>query len=103
MNDTEKLDFEAKPPAGYAMQPGVENWAEGAMFAHVRAMTMEEKLEHIAEFWRIGHRVRIAGLALRFPDATEDELELRAAEIRLGKETVAALLAAGVPPPWTRR
>jgi hypothetical protein len=96
------IDFAAEAPPGYVTQPDVAYWAEKAMFDHLRSMPMDEKLEHIKSFWRAAHSLHIAGLAHRFPDASPEELELRAAEIRLGKETVAALLEAGIRPPWER-
>ena len=97
------IDFDAQPPPGYVTEsPDVAYWAEKAMFDHLRAMSMDEKLEHIKSFWRAAHSLHIAGLAHLYPDASRDELELRAAEIRLGKETVSALLAAGVRLPWAR-
>lgn len=101
MSQSDEIDFDAMPPAGYVAEPGVEYWAERAMFDHLRAMTMDEKIAHISSFLDSVQRLHIAGLAHHFPHATRDELELRSAEIRLGKETVAALRAAGAPVPRT--
>ena len=103
MSDSDEIDINAKPPPGYFDEHELDPWAEPAVFARLRAMTMDEKMEDIARFLEIAHRAHIADLARQFPQDSLDQLEMRAAEIRLGKEAIAALLAAGAEPPWRRK
>jgi hypothetical protein len=51
----------------------------------------------VSDLCRAAHRVSIAGLKLRHPAAGEEELELRAACMRLGRETVENVIGRPLP------
>lgn len=55
-----------------------------AVFDGLRRMTPLRRLQIAAGASRALHRLSVAGLKLRFPDASDDELARRAGAIRLG-------------------
>ncbi len=57
-----------------------------AVFEGIRAMTPLRRLEIAANATRALHRLSVAGLRLRYPDASEQELFRRAGALRLGRE-----------------
>ena len=57
-----------------------------AVFAGIRAMTPLQRLQIATRASRALHRLSVAGLRLRYPDATEEELSRRAGALRLGAE-----------------
>ena len=57
-----------------------------AVFEGFRAMTPLRRLEIAANASRALHRLSVAGLRLRYPDASEEELFRRAGAIRLGRK-----------------
>lgn len=57
-------------------------------FEGIRRMTPAERLATAMRSFRALERLQIAGLRLRFPDASEEELRRRAGARRLGRETV---------------
>lgn len=59
-----------------------------AMFERLRAMTPLERLQVAMASYAAAERLSIAGLRLRHPDAGEDELRMRAAALRLGRDTM---------------
>jgi hypothetical protein len=56
------------------------------VFDGLRAMTPLQRLELAARASRAVHRLSVAGLRLRYPDASEVELGRRAGALRLGPE-----------------
>ena len=65
--------------------------ADLRMFAVWRALDGTRKLELLSEHCRALHRLSVAGLAARYPDASAEELELRAACLRVGRDVVERL------------
>ena len=57
-----------------------------AVFDGIRAMTPLQRLEIATRASRALHRLSVAGLRLRYPDASEEELARRAGALRLGRE-----------------
>lgn len=78
---------------GHQMQSrDTEAWAERVLFDHWRRMEPVEKAALLSDLCRSLHRLQLAGLAVRFPGADAQELELRAACGRLGRELVARVV-----------
>ena len=57
-----------------------------AVFEGFRAMTPRQRLRIAANASRALHRLSVAGLRLRFPDASDEELSRRAGALRPGPE-----------------
>ena len=57
-----------------------------AVFDGIRKMTPLQRLQIAARASRALHRLSVAGLRHRYPDATEEELSRRAGALRLGRE-----------------
>ena len=57
-----------------------------AVFDGIRGMTPLRRLQIAARASRALHRLSVAGLRQRYPDATEGELSRRAGALRLGRE-----------------
>ena len=74
-----------------------EPWAEARMFAYWRGLATWEKAQIVTELCRAAEELQLAGLAARHPEADEEELRLRAACVRLGRETVEAVLGRPLP------
>jgi hypothetical protein len=78
-----------EPPPGYKTQSAdTAYWAEKILFDHWRALEPWEKARKIDDLCRAAHRVTLVGLRQRHPGASETELELRAAALRLGNDLV---------------
>ncbi|MCP3994192.1 MAG: hypothetical protein GY722_03880 [bacterium] len=76
---------------GYRTQSrDTDEWAERIQFDHWRQMETWEKARLVTSLTRSLHRLSLAGLRHRFPDASAEELELRAAYARLGPELFAS-------------
>ncbi|MDA1266361.1 MAG: hypothetical protein O2816_14880 [Planctomycetota bacterium] len=56
------------------------------MDAHYRAMTPAEKIAAVRDAWASARLLALAGLRLDYPDESEEQLEARWAERRLGSE-----------------
>ena len=94
MDPHDDIDFKAQAPPGYVTQsPDTAYWAERAMFAHWASMSAAETIEGIRGFHRAAFRIQLSGLARQYPDATPAELELLAAELRLGRDVVERIRA----------
>ena len=65
--------------------------ADERMFAHWRSLDGVQRLRVLSEQCQALHRLSLAGLAARYPDASAEELEIRAAALRVGRETVERL------------
>jgi hypothetical protein len=65
--------------------------AERVQFDCYRALSPAEKLELIEQLARDARALSLAGLRLRHPQATVEELELREAGLRLGPELARAV------------
>jgi hypothetical protein len=62
------------------------------VFERIRAMSPGERLGAVTTACLAAHRLQIAGLRLKYPSATDDELERRAAARRLGRESLVRFL-----------
>jgi hypothetical protein len=77
------------PPPGYVTQsPNIEYWAEEFQFDHWRAMDPLQKAEVMTILHRASIRPEMEALRQAFPHATEEELGVRLAERRYGREFV---------------
>jgi hypothetical protein len=56
------------------------------MDAWYRSLSSVEKGDLIREAWNTARTLQLAGLRARFPDESEEQLELRLAERWLGRE-----------------
>ncbi len=75
---------------GYRTQsPDTDEWAERMLFDHWRRMQPHEKAALVTQLSEALHRLTLAGLADRFPDADANELEDRALALRYGDELAA--------------
>ena len=64
----------------------VSEAVDRAMFEHLRSLTPTQRLRMAVRATQALHRLSIAGLKARFPNASEDELRHRAAALRVGPE-----------------
>ncbi len=64
-------------------------WAERMLIEHWRSMLPWEKAALVSELSGALHRLSVAGLEARFPNAGPEEIERRAARLRLGPELMA--------------
>jgi hypothetical protein len=64
----------------------VSEQVDRAVFEGLRRMTPLQRLQVAANASRALHRLSVAGLRLRYPDASEEELFRRAGAVRLGPE-----------------
>lgn len=86
------MNERAEPPPGYRTQsPDTSYWAERILIEHWRGLQPWEKVLRMADLSRAAHEWHIAGLRIRHPRATEEELELRAAALRLGDDVIQRL------------
>jgi hypothetical protein len=60
--------------------------ADRLQFRIYASWTPAQKLARMQELWDQGRALSLAGLRLRYPQASEDELFLREAALRLGDE-----------------
>ena len=60
--------------------------ADRELFDGLRQMTPLQRLQVAARASRALHRLSVAGLRLRYPDAGEEELVRRAGALRLGAD-----------------
>lgn len=66
--------------------PDIPESVDRAMFDGFRAMTPLERLRIATNASRALHRLSVAGLRLRYPAASDEELARRAGALRLGRE-----------------
>ncbi len=59
---------------------------ERVLFAMLREMPPWRKLEMVAQLNQAGRELALAGLKMRYPNATPDELRRRLADILLGND-----------------
>ena len=57
-------------------------------FARYREMSVDEKLKIVADLNAMVQNIAFAGMRERYPNASDDEVWLRLASLRLGRETV---------------
>jgi hypothetical protein len=81
-------DLEPSRPEPRPLSRDTEPWAERLLFDHWRSLDSVAKLRILSEQYQSLKRLSIAGLALRYPGDSEEELELRAACLRVGREVV---------------
>jgi hypothetical protein len=90
-------------PAGYRTQSEDTSYeAEQALFEHWRSLEPHEKARIVARACQDLHRLCLAGLAHRLPEAGPRELELRALALKYGPELVRRLLGVEIPPESVR-
>jgi hypothetical protein len=65
--------------------------ADRLQFDIWRSWTPRQKIECMVRLWRDARAFSLAGLRLRHPEATPEELELREAALRLGPELARAV------------
>jgi hypothetical protein len=81
------------PPPGYVTQsPDTAYWVEKLMFERWAAMSVDEKIDVIRQTCRGAHHLTLAGLSARHPTSSAEQLELMAAELRIGADAVRRLL-----------
>jgi hypothetical protein len=86
------------PPPGYRTQSeDTSYWAERLLFDHWRALSPVEKAEIGRQACLALHQGLIAGLRVRHPNASDDELELRAAIAKYGADTMRRTTGLGLP------
>ena len=73
--------------------------AEETLVRLLRDMPASRKIEMVCDLNATVRRLAIAGLRERHPDADEDEIRRRLADLLLGKE-LAAQVYGPLPPDW---
>ena len=58
------------------------------LFDRLREMTPQQRMQATADMTRAMCQLSFAGLRLRYPNADDEELRMRAAALRLGRETM---------------
>lgn len=66
---------------------------QARMDAWYRSPTPTERGGIVLALWEQGRALQLAGLRARFPDESEEQLELRLAELWLGAELFARVMA----------
>jgi hypothetical protein len=79
---------QSQPGAPRPLARDTDAWAERILFDHWRSLDSVAKLRIVSEHSIALQRLSIAGLAMRYPDDSEEDLELRAACLRLGRDVV---------------
>lgn len=64
----------------------VDETTDRMVFEGIRRLTPLQRLQIASRASRALHRLSVAGLRLRFPQASEEELACRAGALRLGPE-----------------
>lgn len=59
---------------------------QAAYYKRLSEMTPSERLTVMAGLWDAGHALQCAGVRLRFPEASEDEVIFQVAVARFGEE-----------------
>lgn len=86
-----------EPPPGYRLQsPGTEYWAEQLQFEYWRSLAPHEMAAIVSDLNATVHRLSLAGLREQHPALTEEDLELKAAALRVGRDAVLAI--SGIDP-----
>lgn len=68
------------------------------MDEHYRSMSPAEKIRAVREAWYTARELALAGLRLDYPGESDEQLELRWAERRLGKELFEKAMSRRRPP-----
>ena len=63
-----------------------EPWAEKLLFDHWRSLSSVEKWDIMSEASIAVEQLSIDGMRGRYPDDSEDDLRLRAAALRIGRD-----------------
>ena len=77
--------------------PDTEPWAEAKLFDYWRGLETWEKADIVTDLCLAAEELSRAGLAARHPEASEEELRLRAACLRLGRDAVEQVLGGPLP------
>ncbi|MCZ6635225.1 MAG: winged helix-turn-helix domain-containing protein [bacterium] len=82
-------DPDQDAPPGYRTQSSDTSYrVERMQIEAYRRMTPAEKMRRISDLCQASARIALAGIRQRYPQATERELQLRLAALRLGRETM---------------
>lgn len=96
MSDQPNFDFRLEPPNGWVPQSEDAVYAvERLQFDHWRAMSARERVALLDQHSAFIRELCLAGMRLRHPMASEAEIELMAAELWLGADLFARLVAPG--------
>jgi hypothetical protein len=86
---TERADMDAISRAGYRTQSSdTSPEAERILIEAYRRMPPWEKVRRVSEMTRACVELALAGIRARHPGATEQEVRLRLAALRLDRETM---------------
>lgn len=72
----------------------VSEAVDRALFDRLRLLTPQQRLQIAVRATQALHRLSIAGLRQRFPNASEEELQRRAAALRVGPELMRRVFGA---------
>lgn len=98
MSEATPPPFRRPPEGGYrTASPDTDEWAERLQMEAWGRVDLREKARMVSQLCRATHRLHLRGLALRHPRAGARELELRAAALRLGRETLERVLGHPLP------
>ena len=77
-----------KPEEARTLSRDTAPWAERILCEHWRCLDSVAKLRIVSEHYLALQRLSMTGLALRYPDDSEEDLALRAACLRVGRDAV---------------
>ncbi len=78
-------------PMPRTQSPDTDPALEERLFDRYRRMSAEEKLEHIGALGRLVEEVALAGLRVKYPEATEEETRLRLVSRWIDRDTMIRL------------
>lgn len=93
MENPERAAARLTPPPGYRTQSEDTSYAaERFLFEAYRRMPPWEKADRLSAVSRFAQELSLIGLRQRYPGASVEELRLRLAAFRLGRETMIRLM-----------
>ncbi len=93
MTQNRAFDFTLEAPPGYVAQSEDAVYAvERSQFKHWRRLSPAQKIALVDQHSRFIRELSLAGLRLRNPEASEAEIERKAAELWLGSESFKRLV-----------
>jgi len=82
-----------------AQSEDTAEWADRMQFSYWGSLSLPEKAAIFSDLCAATQRLSLLGLSLRHPGASAEELDLRQACLRLGRETVERVLGHSLPFP----
>jgi hypothetical protein len=79
---------QAQSDAPRPLARDTDAWAERILFDHWRSLDSVAKMRILSEHSLALQRLSIAGLAVRYPGDSEEDLEYRAACLRVGRDVL---------------